>query len=223
VAVPATALSCAITSLALRAAGLDYDLFLWLAGPSALGTVAIGVFSGAISLSKESAARVVVASVEALAELRAAEALDVIVEQLAFPTTTPVQPAAARAIATIAASVTPEHYGLVPKSALAALCRRNKQLQDERIVRMLGLVGGLEVLPTIERLASSRRPSPVRDVAQAYLGVVRDRAARERDAAMLLRPAEAASDASLLRPVTGGPAEAGLLVSPATDPDSVSR
>ncbi|MBM3495894.1 MAG: hypothetical protein FJX72_16455 [Armatimonadetes bacterium] len=223
IAAPSTLLVCAVASWALYWWDLPYQFLLVPVILAFPGTIAIGAVSIGMSLSKERAACLVVKAVEGLAALGAAEALDAIVEQLAFPTTTPVQPAAARAIATIAERVTSEHYGVIPKSALAAICRRSKLLTDERVVRMLGEAGGLEVLPAIERLASSGRPSPARDVARTYLAAVRDRAAKERDAGILLRPAEVAPESTLLRPVSGGPAETGLLVRPSSDPDPADR
>jgi len=131
-----------------------------------------------------------------------------------------VREAARGALAELVPRLGPEHYGTLPAGTEAALVNMLRAYNPE--LQLLALealkhIGGRASLAAVTRVSEQIGADAVSERAREVLPAIRERAARERDAERLLRPAAApgAPEDVLLRPFEGRPSpETGLLVRP---------
>jgi len=115
-----------------------------------------------------------------------------------------------RVQATDRAQFTPE----VMDALVKALDGKDRDL-TLAILKALEQIGDGRALEAVERLASKSKDARVRQAAEECLPALRESAEIARQSAILLRPAEAPADATLLRPAGKGEAEEALLLRPA--------
>jgi hypothetical protein len=122
-----------------------------------------------------------------------------------------VREAAAEALPSILAALTPEHYGRLPIEAMPKLCRTLYHPDDSLVMRVLEaleIVGDGRAVTDVERMVTRGRTPQLRTEAARILPVLKERQSRENAPFVLLRASAAPAETPdiLLRPALNAPA-----------------